>query len=408
MDFNYTKMQALMVWAGLLEDRKYPPLSLVDPADQRIFSSFSLSLDVTNGIENASITYLGHLLADYCGVDPRSVGPQVLANSLLSQIKRHGADAIAAEAPFDFEDLGSDPFVLRGCVLPFSNDGTTIDQLHVILDLSFWEEAYGRSAGSLPPHDSPPNPAREQRRYEGPSGAVVHDADNVISIEATKNALAENRVDHPEVDPQDREPLTLDGQLDRARALSIAAKASEDRSHVTLYEAIASAYDFALAAAQSPSQFQELAERAGLKIQATRPLSAVVRLIFGAQYDKTRLAEYSAVLAHAIRSSLAPGSLSQFIQQADGGLKGIVQAERRLRRQESSKAVGGAKAPRSSVIRKLSALPVRELSSLDLECDQYGLAITHRLPNGEFVILGMVQDVPLLERAARKLVADNP
>ena len=49
-----------------------------------------------------------------------------------------------------------------------------------------------------------------------------------------------------------------------------------------------------------------------------------------APVDKTRLTEYAAVHAH--RRGVAPGTLAAFLH-ADGGLKGVVAEERRLRKQ---------------------------------------------------------------------------
>ena len=66
-------------------------------------------------------------------------------------------------------------------------------------------------------------------------------------------------------------------------------------------------------------------------------MTPVVKLVFGADYDKTRLTEYAAVLSHAHRMEVARGMLAGFLAQAEGGLKGVVKAERQLRREESGK-----------------------------------------------------------------------
>ena len=54
-------------------------------------------------------------------------------------------------------------------------------------------------------------------------------------------------------------------------------------------------------------------------------------LVFGSGYDKTRLTEYAAALSHAHRLELERGALAGYLADADGGLKGVVNAERRLR-----------------------------------------------------------------------------
>jgi hypothetical protein len=103
---------------------------------------------------------------------------------------------------------------------------------------------------------------------------------------------------------------------------------SEDRTRQALYAAIGRAWDFALAAEAEPDDFAQLVAEAGLALQARAPLIPVVKLVFGAQYDKTRLTEYATALAHAHRLGLSRGELAGFLGETPGGLKGVVAAER--------------------------------------------------------------------------------
>jgi hypothetical protein len=61
-------------------------------------------------------------------------------------------------------------------------------------------------------------------------------------------------------------------------------------------------------------------------------MTPIVKLVFGAAYDKTRLTEFAAALCWARRENLLPGTLAQVLEDFDGGLKGVVAAERRARR----------------------------------------------------------------------------
>ena len=70
-------------------------------------------------------------------------------------------------------------------------------------------------------------------------------------------------------------------------------------------------------------------------------MTPVVKLIFGAGYDKTRLTEFAAALDYAHRNVVPLGGLADLLAQHGGGLKGIVQAERRARKVEK----GGHIAP---------------------------------------------------------------
>src|SRR3546814_1211886 len=71
---------------------------------------------------------------------------------------------------------------------------------------------------------------------------------------------------------------------------------------------------------------------AGIKPQARAPMTPIVKLVFGVDYDKTRLTEFATVLAHAQRLAVGAGALTALLDEADGGIKGIVQAERAARR----------------------------------------------------------------------------
>ena len=61
-------------------------------------------------------------------------------------------------------------------------------------------------------------------------------------------------------------------------------------------------------------------------------MTPIVKLVFGAQYDKTRLTEFAAALSWAQREGVAAGALAERIETLEGGLKAIVAAERAARR----------------------------------------------------------------------------
>ena len=230
----------------------------------------------------------------------------------------------------------------------------------------------------------------------------------------------------PEPEP-DREPLELDRAsevteidlpeepapedmgladwLASAREMAQAARSSEDRTRTALYDAIGRAYDFSLAAEDDTQEFDALMEEAGLTRQDRAPMTPVVKLVFGADYDKTRLTEYAAALGHAHRLDVPRGELSHFLKTAEGGLKGVVREERRLRREEAGKPVEPRDAPRTALAEKLRAMAPQGFDAVDPEGAEFGLVMIRRLENGQVVMLGEVpDDVALVERAARKLV----
>jgi hypothetical protein len=205
-----------------------------------------------------------------------------------------------------------------------------------------------------------------------------------------------------EIDPAEME---LGDWLAAAREMAAAARGNEERTRDALYEAIGRAYDFSLAAAERPGDFDELLADSGLTVQDRAPMTPVVKLVFGADYDKTRLTEYAAALTHAHRLELPRGALGEYLSNADGGLKGVVKAERRLRKEEAGKAVEPIDAPRQALARRLRTLPAQDFASIAADGAEFALVMIRRTDEGEVVMIGEVpDDVALVERAARRLV----
>ena len=203
----------------------------------------------------------------------------------------------------------------------------------------------------------------------------------------------------------DNDPQGLYDCLAAARELAQTARTSEDRSRTALYAAVGRAYDVSLAAEEAPEDFAELVNDNGLSVQDRAPMTPVVKLVFGSDYDKTRLTEYAAVLSHAHRLELDRGSLGPYLSAADGGLKGVVQAERRLRREEAGKPVADPGEIREALAAKLRAIDHAPLDDIASEGSEFGVVMIRRLPDGSIVLVGELEDdVKLTEQVARKLI----
>ena len=190
-----------------------------------------------------------------------------------------------------------------------------------------------------------------------------------------------------------------------ARELARAADSTEDRSRSALYAAVSRAYDFSLAAQAAPDDYAELIADAGLTVQDRAPMTPVVKLVFGHDYDKTRLTEYAAVLSHAHRLGLGEGSLAEFLAETEGGVKAVVKAERRLRREEQGKPVEDAAAVREALAAQLRALEAITLEELDGAGAEFALVLIRRDEIGCAEILAeLPEDIAQIERAARKIV----
>ena len=135
-------------------------------------------------------------------------------------------------------------------------------------------------------------------------------------------------------------------------------------------------------------------------------MTPVVKLVFGAAYDKTRLTEYAAVLGFAQREGIGRGQLGRYLKTVEGGLKGVVAAERDRRRGDEGEAPARLRtAPRKAIARRLRALPEARFDTIAQSGDEFALVMIRRSASGQVALLGEVpQDVSLLEKAARRLM----
>ncbi len=234
---------------------------------------------------------------------------------------------------------------------------------------------------------------------EWPEPALTH------PVESVRRPFGVHEIgDEEDFEPVENEPQGLYDCLASAREFALAARNSEDRSRAALYGAVSRAYDVSLAAASEPGEFADLVAESGLAIQDRAPMTPVVKLVFGVDYDKTRLTEYAAVLTHAHRIGIERGGLAEHLRSAEGGLKGVVQAERQLRRAESGRETVPADEVRAALARKLRAIEPTGFDALASEGGEFALVMIRRI-DGEPVALGEVpRDIALIERAARKLL----
>jgi hypothetical protein len=429
-DERRMQVRAYNLWASLLDNRNFPSVEELDPEKLPDFGPFSVLLDFTEGLENPAVQYLGDKLAEECGTKgPIARLSDVPTRSLLSRITDHYMQILANQAPIGFEaefvNQRGSTILYRGILLPFSSDDDTIDFIYGVIN---WKELADQQttdellleidqALEAPPTSLTVDDEPLTEWADGPA-----DADGILDLTYPVDAAGAG-VDWPEPafgEPAQEfasdlpfpdapidalEPLRLADRLASARELAFAAQGNEDRSRLALYAAIGRAYDFSLAAAAAPEEFAALIADAGLTIQERAPMTPVVKLVFGADYDKTRLTEYAAALSYAHRLSLRDNTLADYIEAAPGGLKGIVVAERRMRREESGKAATPREAPRVALARKLRKLDHVPLTEVEPDGAEFTLLIARRMPDGEVVLLGEVaDDVPMIERAARRLL----
>ena len=454
-DERRMQVRAYNHWASLLDNRNFPSIEDLDPEALPDFGPYSVLLDFTGGIENPAIQFLGEKLAKECGTDGEIESlVDVPARSLLSRITDHYMQILANQAPIGFEaefvNQREQTILYRGILLPFSSDDDTIDFIYGVIN---WKELADQQTTDellleidqalevapvtglqrdLPVTDWSDGPAPLIDPVEvDPNDedwttldltTEVDDFDGVLDLTALADAGAgHDHIPAPAFAPLelsvadeaegtgtaiDCADMGLADWLASARELAEAARGSEDRTRHALYAAIGRAYDFSLAAHEAPEDFAELVTDSGLTVQDRAPMTPVVKLVFGADYDKTRLTEFASALSHAQRLGLPLGALGDYLRSAPGGLKGVVTEERRLKREDSGQPAAPVRdAPREALARKLRKLEHFPLGAIPSDGSEFTLLVARRLPSGEVVVLGEVaDDVPLLERAARKLL----
>jgi hypothetical protein len=311
-------------WVSLLQGRAYPSIEDLDPANIADFGPNSVLLDFSMGIEDPTIQYLGASLRSECEVE---IGikrvAEVPSRSLLSRLTDHYLQIIANRAPIGFEaefvNTRGHNTMYRGILMPFSSDDDTIDFIYGVIS---WKElldadAQAQLAAEVDAARVPPPAGRPSLVWaDGPGSSFDDDDEDEASAPA----------DTVESDASLADRLLL------ARESAATARAADTRTRASLYRALGRAYEFARAAEDDRETYAELLDDAGIKPQARAPMTPVVKLVFGADYDKTRVTEFAAVLTHADRHRIAADGFVAFLDSVPGGIKGAVAAERDARR----------------------------------------------------------------------------
>lgn len=163
----------------------------------------------------------------------------------------------------------------------------------------------------------------------------------------------------------------------------------------SLYAALGRALAIYEQADSDPASFEALLGDAGIKAQARAPFTPVLKLVFGKNYDKTRLTEYAAALAHAVKNGVRAEDLPEFLIKMPGGIKGCVREERSSRRRKR----GGRamRDPLSGIRSMVAAMPARRLEDLAAEAppgDDICLLLARRNDDGELEPLGIAKTDP--------------
>ncbi|MBA3729347.1 MAG: hypothetical protein H0W92_00860 [Sphingomonas sp.] len=413
-------------WCALLGGRDFPSIQDLQATDIEDFSTHSVLLNFAGALNDPATPFVGEAIRAEIGVDKIERISDVPGRSLLSRLTDHHFQIIATRAPVGFEadfiNQRGHEISYRGILMPFSSDGQDIDYVYGVInwkDNGLAGEARTPLRAVLPPIVAEREDeqeildmlAAEERAYEERIGQRNK---ALASQAAAQGDPQETR--HPPVahggwdagaitegsDEEEDSAIALDddaGLADRlcaARATADVCKAADGRSRAALYRALAMAYDFAVAARRVPDDYAEILDDAGVKAQARAPMTPIVKLVFGADYDKTRLTEFASALSNATREDVAFGGFEAFVEACDGGLKGLVAAERRARRPDAKPqdrvALG------KSALRGAASLALADLATNE----EFALVLTRRNANGVHEVVQMVSDAAMLDRALRR------
>lgn len=376
-------------WVSLLGGRPYPSIEDLDPANISDFGPHSVLLDFSAGIENPAIAFLGKALREECALDSSVTHiAQVPSRSLLSRLTDHYLQIIANRAPIGFEAefVSTRGFntLYRGILMPFSSDEDSIDFIYGVIN---WKELVD---------------AETQAKLQAEITAAVTTAPKAIAtapVWADGPSAGIDDAAAPEDEILAIAGTSLNDQLILAQQTAAALRAADTRHRATLYRVLSRAHEFVAAADADPAGYEALLAAAGIAVQLRAPMTPVVKLIFGSDYDKTRLTEYAAVLAHARRMGIAAGALGVFLDSFEGGIKGVVKAERAARAPIAK--------PRPNPTTVLADRPA--LASVTIESSaargDYVLLLARAGTDGMLDIVAEIgDDAALTARAVRRMV----
>ena len=432
-------VRAYNYWVSLLEGRDFPSIEDLEHENLTDFAANSVLLDFTCGKENPAIPYIGASIREECGLDDDSrTISEVPSRSLLSRLTDHYLQIIANRAPVGFEaefvNQREESICYRGILMPFSSDGEAIDFIYGVIN---WKKGGEKPvdqviAAALPAFEPEQvqEPEAEQPTVEFAPEADEYDGyedeplELIAELAANGTLIPEPAVNEPEpateaeataapehfswedgplADEDEAPALELDenaalaDRLWAARETAEAAKMGEGRTRAALYKALSLAYDFAVAARGNPEDYAELLEESGMKAQARAPMTPIVKLVFGIDYDKTRLTEFAAALSYAQRQEVDLGQFQDFIEKQAGGLKALVAAERQARRPE-------AKADTRTEAARLKLRAASPISLADLPtAEEFALVVTRKSADGSYEAVAVVDDEALVEKAIRRV-----
>ena len=412
-------VRAYNFWAKLLDGRSFPAIEALDLDNLGDFGPNAVLLDFTSGLDNPAIGFVGEALAQECELDEDvQYIADVPRRSLLTRLTDHYLQIIANRAPIGFEaefvNSRGTTIMYRGVLLPFSSDDDTIDFILGVInwkqsaDAELTQELNEEVAAAM--RTAPAARPSVPLWADGPEAAnalagngdynrdqlFAHD-DDLTDASGFMQPKAEwaPPVDDNELlldapisafDATDEDTSLADWLAAARESAEVAAQANA-RGHDALYQAIGRAWGFARTAQSQPEDLAEILDEAGIAASPRSPMTPVVKLVFGAAHDKTRLAEFALILTHAQTHDLDPAQLPQHLAKYDGGLKGLLRTIRAEKRQGMPVVDKAAEA--EEVLRAADSLAWIDLPETG-EDAEFVVLVARRIAGGSHAILAQI------------------
>lgn len=373
-------------WTELCGDSRFPKLQDFNVSEIKEFRSNCFVLAIEDPAYQSRFRYVGESLRQDAGVDltdgPIDSAPE---GTLISRLTSEFGEVIRKQRPVGFEGQyvtkeGANA-VYRGVLLPFGGEDSRVE--NVIGAIS------------------------STQKLTRPT-AVDRASDEHQSVENAQLKEMRDRL-HDEIAPTQSEPGLRD-VLDDCRTLAADVDKAQTKVREKLYDTLEKVYEFYQLSEERSEEFEELLNESGLTKQDRAPFTPVLKLAFGLDYDKSRLSEYAAALAYAMRSGQKAHEIKDFLACHEGGIKGCAVAERSERAASAGRqtaALSHLEEAKEALRRYSSVASVPDSGSGK---EEFVLIVGRRSSTGsdQIEVLSVLDEpekvvAPILRRAARAL-----
>ncbi len=398
-DHSTYQREARGVWQRLPRQGTLPPAGALKSMVVPLFRIHSILFEFPHGSTDAAIPYIGLEVARLSRLDatPRSVA-DAPHDSVLARLPSLFPQVLANMSPVEFSSLAAvgpkGGATFNGILLPFQETDGHVSHIYVVLDQNEIEAADHDNVFDL---TEDLLAERFDTNYALRADLDVLDLqlDQVLADLAEKEletSLAEEPV-----------PSPLAEALDEARHLAHEVSSYDTRSRTALYRALAKALAVAIQSEIAPGEYAEHLRVADIRVSERSPMTPIAKLVFGKGFDRTRLTEYASVLAFGREQGIDTGDFAAFIAAYEGGIKGIVAAQR-LRR-NGNRAKEPRQVVRAAAARRFRKLPATPVESIARDGGEFGVMLFRRMGDGSVAFLGEISDdAAAVERIGNQIV----